>query len=249
MSRQLVWDLPTRIFHWSLAGGFIASATIALVLGDDSPVFPYHAILGLTIAMLVVLRLVWGVAGSRYARLSSFLFSPASVVAYTKGVLTRTGYRHVGHNPGSSYAIFAMFAIVLALAITGFMLGTGNESVKEIHEILAYSMLAVVGLHVLGVVVHTVQHRENITMSMIHGHKDLESTQTGIGSSHALAATVMVVVAGGWAGALIRNYEPATQSTTLPLLGTTLTLGESEEEHERGGSGDSEYEDHDENDD
>ena len=68
-----------------------------------------------------------------------------------RGVLTRKGKMYLGHNPGSAYGIFAMLALVLGLAVTGIMLGQGIESVEDLHEILAYVMLAVVGAHVLGV--------------------------------------------------------------------------------------------------
>ena len=68
-----------------------------------------------------------------------------------RGVLTRKGKMYLGHNPGSAYGIFAMLALVLGLAVTGIMLGQGNESVEDLHEILAYVMLAAVGAHVLGV--------------------------------------------------------------------------------------------------
>ena len=68
-----------------------------------------------------------------------------------RGVLTRKGKMYLGHNPGSAYGIFAMLALVLGLAVTGIMLGQGIESVEDLHEILAYVMLAAVGAHVLGV--------------------------------------------------------------------------------------------------
>ena len=68
-----------------------------------------------------------------------------------RGVLTRKGKMYLGHNPGSAYGIFAMLALVLGLAVTDIMLGQGIESVEDLHEILAYVMLAVVGAHVLGV--------------------------------------------------------------------------------------------------
>ncbi len=48
MKHQLIWDLPTSPFHGLLAGGFVLAAFIALVLGDDGPLFPCRAILGLT---------------------------------------------------------------------------------------------------------------------------------------------------------------------------------------------------------
>ena len=87
MNRVLIWDLPTRVFHWLLSGGFIAAAVIALALGEHSPLFPYHAIIGLTIALMVCLRVIWGIAGTRYARFGTFIFGPAAVIEYMKGTL------------------------------------------------------------------------------------------------------------------------------------------------------------------
>lgn len=233
MDRVLIWDLPTRLFHWLLAAGFAAAAVIALVLGEDSPLFPYHAILGLTISAMVVLRVVWGLVGTRYARFGSFLFGPAAVLGYFRGVLLGGGPRHAGHNPGSAYAIFAMLALVLAMAVTGFMLGQGNESVKEVHEIMAYALAGVVGAHIVGVVVHSLRHRENLTASMIHGRKVAEKS-AGISSTRAPVAAAFLLIAGGWTGVLLANYNGATQTVKLPAIGISLQLGESEGEDERG---------------
>ena len=244
MARVLIWDLPTRLFHWLFAGGFLGAAFIALVIGEDGPLFPYHAIIGLTIALMVALRLAWGVAGTRYARFGSFLFTPDKVIAYTVGVFTGKGKRHIGHNPGSAYAIFAMLAIMLALAVTGVMMGQGNESVEELHEFLAYAMLVVIGAHILGVVVHSIRHRENITASMIHGHKSAEADDA-IRSSHPLAALALLVIAGLWAAGLLGNYDAATQTTSLPLIGTALQLGEAENEAEGYGGHDTHEDDDD----
>lgn len=236
-SRILVWDLATRLFHWTLAGGFIAAATISLVLGDDSPLFPYHAIVGLTLVLMVGLRVAWGVVGTRYARFGSFAFGPSAIIEYSRGVLTGKGMRHIGHNPGSSLAIFLMLAIILGLGATGFMLGTGNESVKEIHELLSYSMLGVVAVHILGVIIHSVRHRENITASMVHGRKSGDPSAS-IKSAQPIAGVAFLLIVGAWAFGLVRAYDPATMTTRLPLLGTTLTLGENEsEEGEEGEEG------------
>lgn len=227
MNPVLIWDLPTRLFHWLLSAGFIAAAVIALAMGEHSPLFPYHAIIGLTIALMVVLRVVWGIVGTRYARFGSFIFGPAAVIEYMKGALIGGGRRHLGHNPGSAVAIFALLALVLALAVTGFMMGRGNEAIKEVHEILAWATVGVVVVHVLGVAFHTVRHRENITASMIHGRKHGEPADA-IASARPIVAVLFLIVAGGWAVGLLRNYDPATQATTLPLLGTPLQLGENE---------------------
>ena len=236
MTRVLIWDLPTRLFHVLLSAGFIAAAVIALVLGEDSPLFPYHSIIGLTIGLMVVLRVVWGVVGTRYARFGTFFFGPGAVIAYMKGVFSRDGSRHLGHNPGSAYAIFAMLGLVLAMSVTGIMRGRDNESVKEIHAILAFVTVGVVVAHVLGVALHTIRRRENIIASMIHGKKDAEAAD-GITSARPIVAIVFLVIAVAWAFGLVRNFDRATQTTTLPLIGTTLQLGESENEGGKGTGG------------
>jgi cytochrome b len=229
MNRVLIWDLPTRLFHWLLSGGFIAAAVISLALGEDSPLFPYHAIIGLTIALMVCLRVIWGLAGTRYAKFGTFIFGPAAVFEYMKGTLVGGGKRYIGHNPGSALAIFALLGLVLAMAVTGIMMGQGNESVKDLHEILAWVTVGFVVAHVLGVALHTIRHRENITLSMIHGKKHAEPSDA-ITSAKPIIAVIFLVIAGAWAVGLIRNYNPATQTTTLPLFGTVLQLGENENE-------------------
>lgn len=246
MFKNLVWDLPIRLFHWLFAAGFILAAAIALLLDDDSPLFPYHAIIGLAITLMVCMRIVWGVVGSRYARFSSFAYGLVAVAQYLKGVMFGGARKYIGHNPGSAYAIFAMFALMIGLAVTGIMMGQGNESVKEAHEVLAYTMAGVVVAHVLGVILHTIRHRENIVASMIHGRKDIHSAE-GIRSSHPAAAAVFLILSGIWLFGLVRNFDPATQTTQLPILGTVLQIGELEHEggRERSGATHERYDDDD----
>ncbi len=227
MSKQLVWDAPTRMFHWLFAGGFAVAAVIALLFDDSSPVFPYHAIIGLAITLMVCLRVVWGLVGSRYARFSTFAFGPAAVARYIKGALFGIARTYIGHNPGSAYAVFAMLVLMISLAVTGIMMGRGNENVKELHEVLAYGMIGVVIAHILGVVFHTIRHRENIIASMIHGKKDCEPAE-GIRSSHQVLGAVFLAVVGAWTIGLVRNFDPMTGTARLPVLGTSLQVGEAE---------------------
>lgn len=233
MKSVLIWDLPTRLFHWLLSGGFVIAALIALLLGEDSPLFPYHAIVGLIITLMVCLRILWGVGGTRYARFASFIFGPLAVMEYMKGTLVGGGKRYIGHNPGSALAIFALLGLVLALAFTGIMMGQGNESAKELHEILAWVTVSIVVVHVLGVAFHTFRHRENITMSMIHGKKDSDPSNA-ISSAKPIFAVAFLAVTAAWGGSLIYNYNPATQTTSLPLIGTVLELGEKETGNDNG---------------
>lgn len=231
MPRTLIWDLPIRLFHWLFAAGFIAAAVIALGLGEHNLLFPYHGIIGLVLGLMVVLRLVWGIIGTRHARFGSLVHGPGAVIGYFKGVATGRAERYAGHNPGSAYATIAMLAVMLGIAVTGVMLGRGNKGVKDVHEVLVYALIGLIGAHVLGLILHTLRHRENIGSSMVHGRKNTDES-AGIRSARPLAAAVFLVITGAWAAALLRAYNPAAQTTTIPALGVQLQLGDADEGRE-----------------
>lgn len=251
MNRILVWDIPTRLFHWLLAAAFAAAFGIATLTDDDNPTFQLHMLLGLIMVFMVVLRVVWGFVGTRYARFGSFLFGPGAVVEYLKGTLTGRGKRHIGHNPGSSLAIYAILALTAGMAITGVLHSTGGEVVKTLHEVLAYTFAAVVGVHIVGVVVHTFRHRENITWSMLAGRKVGEAAM-GIASSQPIAGALFLLLVGAWSWRLVANHDAAAGQVTIPLTGQTIQLGEgaeaqgpegSKKEHEEGKHGKREHDD------
>jgi cytochrome b len=245
MTRILVWDLPTRLFHWLLVVGFAAAAFLALVLGEDHALFPFHAILGLVIALIVLFRLIWGFVGSRYARFTSFAFGPGAVIGYLRDTLRGAGTPHVGHNPASAWAIFSMLFLVLALAGTGVLLGRDHEWAEELHELLAYAMLGVVAAHLIGVVLHTIRHRENITAAMIHGRKSVDAASS-ISSTYPRVALALILVTTMWAVALVRGFNPATRELRVPVVGAILQVGEGE--RESAGRGESRSSEHDDDD-
>lgn len=234
-ARVLVWDLPTRLFHWLFAGSFVAAFTIGQVVDDDAAAFKLHMLLGGVMAFMVLLRVVWGFVGSRHARFSAFVFGPRAVVDYLSRALRGQETHHTGHNPGSSAAIFLMLALALGLAGTGAFMSRGGEVLEEAHEVLAYLMVTVVAVHVAGVAWHTYRHRENITRGMIDGRK-VAGPEQGIKSAHPVVAAVFLALVGLWTVGLVRGYDPATGRVTLPLVGGSIVLGEDEEDgdgHER----------------
>jgi cytochrome b len=235
--RVLVWDLPLRIFHWLLAAAFLLAWILAVTSDDESRAFAVHGLLGLFIAALVAFRLVWGVIGTRHARFDAFATRPAALFAYLKSVFVGPGREYVGHNPASSYVTWAMLILLVGLVWSGILLGRGNESVEDLHEILAHSMLALVGIHLLGVILHTVRHRDPITLGMIDGRKR-GPTSAAIRSARPVSALLLGVLLASWAAALWRGYDPAAGRVTLPVVGASVSLGESEEgEHGRGEHG------------
>src|SRR3569832_386059 len=105
--RLLIWDLPTRVFHWLLVAAF----TAAWVTFDDIRYLDVHVYAGYLFFGLLVFRLVWGMIGSRHARFRSFAYEWPSVWAYLRGLLSGQAARHVGHNPAGAWAIFLLLAL------------------------------------------------------------------------------------------------------------------------------------------
>jgi cytochrome b len=164
-----VWDLFVRLFHWSLVALFVT----AYATGDE--IERVHVAAGYAIAGLLALRIVWGFVGPRHARFTSFVRSPWQVLAYLRDVALLRAPRHLGHNPAGGLMIVALIAMLLATCATGYMMTTdafwGAKWVEEVHEGLANATLGLVILHVLGVVVASFEHRENLVTAMITGRK------------------------------------------------------------------------------
>jgi cytochrome b len=238
----LVWDLPVRLFHGVLAAGFLSSYVIAKWLGEDSPAFPYHSMLGLTLALMVLLRLIWGFMGTRWTKFSSLRLRPMDLFGYFRGIFSSKKTEYTGHNPATSWTMLVMFGLLLALGWTGYQMATGGGS-EDLHGLLANTMLALVGFHVLGVIVHVLRTRDGIMGGMIHGYKQ-GSPSDAIRGSRAFAGLAFVALIGFFFGSLAVSFDSASQSTKWPVIGTRLPLGEGEEEgaSENSGSPESEEE-------
>ena len=168
-TRILVWDLPLRVFHWLLAASFAG----AFLTGESERYRDLHVALGYMIGGLLAFRLLWAFAGTRYARLSSFTFGPAAVLRYLRSLPTGKPLHYVGHNPAGSWAIYALVLLGVAVGVSGYGVhaGAGGHWLEELHEGLANAMLALVIVHVAGVVVGSVLHRENLALAMLTGYK------------------------------------------------------------------------------
>jgi cytochrome b len=236
MNRILVWDFPTRLFHWLLAVTFTASLGVGLFVSDENPLFAVHGLLGLVVGLIVLFRIFWGLAGSKYARFGSSFFSPIELYSYVKDALGGKTTRYVGHNPGSGYAVFVMLFLLAGLVATGLLCQLGGEGFEEVHEFFAYAMLAVVSVHIAGVIVHTAKHKENIAFSMVSGYKDGKANE-GIPTARPLAGMVFLLLTCCWTAGLFSNFDQQTRQTTLPFIGTTIQLVEVEDKNKerRGG--------------
>lgn len=234
MNKVKVYDLPTRLFHWLFAIFFISAFFIAKTYDDDSSLYPYHMMIGLSLVFIVLLRVIWGVFGSQYARFSSFSLHPVKLFGYFKDMLSSNTQRHLGHNPASSWAALLMMGLALGLGFTGYMMTRGRENhfYEEIHELMANAFIIVVVIHVAGVILHSLRHRDGLATSMMDGQKAELANSPGIQKSYAVAGVMFLLLVGLFIGTLQANYNPTKRH--LNLFGASFQLGESEEEEYEG---------------
>lgn len=164
-----VWDPFVRLFHWSLVFLF----ALAYVTGDE--IEPVHIAAGYTIAGLLALRLVWGFFGPRHARFSDFVRSPREAFVYMRDAITMRARRYVGHNPAGGLMVIALMLMLGGTCVTGYLMTTdawwGSEAMEEVHEFLANVTVALIALHVAGVLLASFEHRENLVKAMFTGRK------------------------------------------------------------------------------
>lgn len=192
----LVWDLPVRLFHWLLALSFFG----AYVTAESERWRLMHITLGYTMAGLVVFRLLWGVIGTRHARFTSFVRGPRAVVRYLGAIFRGRPEHHVGHNPAGALAAVAMMVMTVVVAASGWATynDVGGKWFEELHEGAASVMLGIVGIHVVGVLLSSWLHRENLVGAMFTGRKQ-GHPQDGIRRAwRPVGVLVLSAVLGYW---------------------------------------------------
>ena len=164
-----VWDPVVRVFHWSLAVSF---ATAWLTADDAGQA---HEAAGYAAAALVIMRTLWGFFGTLYARFTQFVRPPSAIVGYLTAATRGAEPRDLGHNPAGGAMIAALLIVIAGVATTGWMYTLdafwGVKWVEATHEALANLLLAMVALHVAGVLLASFRHRENLVRAMIVGRK------------------------------------------------------------------------------
>ena len=233
MNRILIWDLPTRLFHWAFAGSVASALAISFLVDDDRPLFQLHMLFGIVAVFLLALRLVMGVAGSRYARFSSYPLRPSEVIGYLASAVFSKTRLYAGNNPGSALAALLMFVLSLGLLFSGT--GWGGGEIEEVHETLAWAMLAVIVMHLLGLAWHTIRHRDAVLLAMVTGRKE-GRPEDGIPSAHPAWGMFLLVGSGLWIAALFGNHRTGSASIKLPVIGTSIRLSAKDGgDHERSG--------------
>ena len=219
--KTFVWDLPVRVFHWALAASFAG----AYALSESERLRNVHVTLGYTVLGLIAFRILWGLVGTRHARFSSFAFSPRQAFAYLVNLVRGRADNYLGHNPAGSWAVYSILVLGLATGITGYLNFNelGGEWLEDVHGALANAWLAVVVLHVLGVIASSLGHRENLVRAMITGFKRGVGQAKEPVAARAVGVVVAIAVLGfpGWNLLGERSIDPAA-STAIGERGDSL---------------------------
>ena len=194
--KVLVWDAPVRIFHWlmvlSFAGAYLTAESERWRL--------VHVTLGYTMAGLVAFRLLWGFVGTRHARFASFVRGPGAVAGYLRGLVKGRPEQGAGHNPAGAVAIIALLGMTALVGAAGWATynDVGGDWLEELHEGAANVMLAIVGVHVAGVLLGSWLHRDNLVGAMVTGRKRARPEDAVRSAWRSVAVLMLVAVLGFW---------------------------------------------------
>jgi cytochrome b len=208
-----VWDLPTRLFHWLLAGCVIASVISANVGGNA---MVWHFRLGYAVLSLLAFRVLWGLVGGRWSRFTSFVYSPATLWRYVRGQGHASKYLDVGHTPTGALSVFGLLGILAVQVATGlvaddeiantgplikFVSGATSGLATSWHKNYGqWLVITLVVLHIAAIVFYLVKKRQNLVTPMITGDKplahDVPASADSL-ASRGLAAALLALCAAG----------------------------------------------------
>ncbi|XOV83972.1 MAG: cytochrome b/b6 domain-containing protein [bacterium] len=218
---SLVWDLPTRLFHWllvfCLAGSWITA--------EEFDWFEYHFLFGYTSLGLIIFRILWGFIGPTHARFSTFVKGPVQVFNSARQLLNRNPSPYVGHNPVGGWSTVLFLAVVATQATTGlfisddiFYAGPYNAVVSSstagelagIHHLNFNVLQALVVIHLCAIIWYQWGKRTALIKPMISGRKTLPAEQAAqaISHSHLLRAAVLASVVAAGIVALVQLAPP-----------------------------------------
>jgi len=175
-----VWDLPTRLFHWTLVALVLALIATGSLGGNA---MAWHFRCGYALASLLLFRLVWGLVGGHWSRFSSFWPSPKRLSSYLRGELP--AQQSPGHNPLGGLSVLAMLLLLTLQVATGlfsddeiaaagplsrFISNAKVSLLTTYHaDVGKYILLALIALHVGAIVFYRVKRQQNLVAAMFSG--------------------------------------------------------------------------------
>lgn len=207
--RVLVWDLPTRIFHWLL----VLLVAVSFVTGKlGGTVMQYHEWSGVTILVLILFRVLWGFFGGTPSRFATFVRGPRKVFDYARSLVGKGHEPYLGHNPMGAWSIIAMLTVLSIQVGTGLFANddiltegplfhlVGKETsdwLTGIHLINQNILIALIALHLGAILFYLVVKHDNLILPMITGRKQWHEPASGADGHTAKAAILAVVLAAG----------------------------------------------------
>ena len=224
-----VWDLPLRIFHWSL----VVAVAFMLVSGWLlPPVFVnFHVWVGSAIAVLIVGRLIWGFLGTRTSRFSNFPPSLSRGIGELRERLAgHPAEPCSGHNPAGALMVYALLATLMVLVVSGFMAWGGKEKsgplaaflsfdvgslANQLHSLVGFLLAGLIAAHLIGVIVASRAERQNLVHVMVTGRKRVAKLVEPA-TARPLLATVIL------AGFIVAGSALWLRGAALPALGAAV---------------------------
>lgn len=165
-----IWDIPTRLIHWGVAACIMTNLWISEEGSDP------HNWIGYAAAGLVGVRAIWGFMGGLPSRFSSFPMRGGDLKQFVHNSLRGIYVDYPGHNPLASVSYIFVWALVLAMAITGWMMGLdqfwGEEWLEETHEMLANGFIIFLVVHGIGIFIDARQHKRKTWLGMLTGRRE-----------------------------------------------------------------------------
>ena len=205
-NKKLIWDIPTRLFHW----GIVITLGYSWYSMEIEYDLDHHFISGYIALGLILFRIVWGIIGSRYARFGSFIYKPSEVIAYAKGLFKREGGKYAGHNPLGGLSAIALLLFILIQAGTGmfaddeyyyfaplneYVSSTTAGRITEFHGINANIIFGLAALHIVAILFYRLYKKEKLVLAMLTGKKpDEQGRYEAIPGSRLPAALILAVV-------------------------------------------------------
>lgn len=206
--RISLWDLPIRVFHWTLVPSVMAAIATAIIGGNW---MVWHGRLGLLIIGLVTFRVMWGFFGSHYARFCQFFPTPSKIIAYLNG-----HWQGEGHNPLGAFSVFGLLTILGLQAVTGlftnddiaftaplFSLVDKEQSnqITQLHTWNAYTIYLLIGLHIAAIAFYRIVKKNDLIRPMITGWKEIDKDkEIEIPVAHLQA---QMETRGSWGGFIV----------------------------------------------
>ncbi|SFK00237.1 cytochrome b/b6 domain-containing protein [Methylocapsa palsarum] len=224
-----VWDLPVRLFHWTLVAAIVA-AYITNRLGVSY--FRYHVWCGYAVIVLVSFRIIWGLVGTRHALFRNFVRGPVETFRYGTRLIGGRPAHYVGHNPLGAWMVLAFLAALGLQAATGLF---GNDEIfnsgplygyvskqaslalTSLHKKLFYWIAAFIAVHVAAVLAHHFLWREKLVHAMITGRKTINGSLAAesIRSSRSWLAAILVLALAGGLSYVVTHAPPAEDESTF----------------------------------